>query len=77
MYELSFNKSHKDIDMSILCSDPELEQRDEELFNLAEQWLAQKGIKTRTEYNNILPTYNLFLEIGKYLKSRRDDSKDE
>lgn len=51
-----------------LCSDPILAEEREKLFESAEEWLNSLGIKTRTEYNNLLPTYNLFLEIGEYLR---------
>lgn len=51
-----------------LCSNPEWENEQNELFDSAEHWLNYQGIKTRTEYGNLLPTYNLFIEIGKYLK---------
>ena len=50
-----------------LCSDPELEHKNNEYFNKAEQWLNNLGIETRTEYGNVLPTYNLFLKLGEWL----------
>ena len=60
-----------------LCSDPVREAEREDQFNIAEKWLNHLGIKTRTEYGNLLPTYNLFLEIGEYLQRRITEEKDE
>ena len=60
-----------------LCSDPEWVHKQNELFNSAEHWLNYQGIKTRTEYGNLLPTYNLFIEIGEYLKRRITEENDE
>lgn len=60
-----------------LCSDPAYEAKLEEQFDRAEGWLNHLGIKTRTEYGNLLPTYNLFLEIGEYLQRRRTEENDE
>ena len=60
-----------------LCSDPVMEAEREDQFNRAEKWLNHLGIKTRTEYGNLLPTYNLFLEIGEYLQRRRTEENDE
>ena len=60
-----------------LCSDPEWVHKQNELFNSAEHWLNYQGIKTRTEYGNLLPTYNLFLEIGEYLQRRITEENDE
>ena len=62
---------------STLSSDIELNKKQEELFCRAENWLNYLGIKTRTEYNNLLPTYNLFLEIGEYLQRRKTEENDE
>lgn len=53
-----------------LVSDPEHIHKMNELFNSAEYWLNYQGIKTRTEYGNLLPTYNLFLEIGEWLEKK-------
>ena len=64
------------LDFSI-CSDPEWVHKQNELFNSAEHWLNYHGIKTRTEYGNLLPTYNLFLEIGEYLERRITEENDE
>lgn len=60
-----------------LCSDPVRDAEREEQFARAERWLNNLGIKTRTEYGNLLPTYNLFLEIGEYLQRRRTEENDE
>ena len=60
-----------------LCSDPAYEAEQSEKFDAAENWLISRGIKTRTEYGNLLPTYNLFLEIGEYLQRRRMEENDE
>jgi hypothetical protein len=60
-----------------LCSDPVRDAEREEQFVRAERWLNHLGIKTRTEYGNLLPTYNLFLEIGEYLQRRRTEENDE
>lgn len=60
-----------------LCSDLEWEHKQNELFNSAEHWLNYHGIKTRTEYGNLLPTYNLFLEIGEYVKRKLKEENDE
>lgn len=60
-----------------LCSDPELVARDEQLFDSAEHWLNYQGIETRTEYGNLLPTYNLFLKIGEWLERRIVGENDE
>ena len=80
MYENNFSennaiKVNKTInDGCGYCSCLELDKdaiaKQEELFELAENWLNSKGITTRTEYNNILPTYNLFIEIGKYIEEQ-------
>lgn len=60
-----------------LCSDPKYSAKQEELFNRAEQWLNNIGIETRTEYGNVLPTYNLFLKIGEYLERRVMEGNNE
>lgn len=60
-----------------LCSDPVRDAEREEQFVRAERWLNHLGIKTRTKYGNLLPTYNLFLEIGEYLQRRRTEENDE
>ena len=60
-----------------LCSDPAYEAEQAGKFNDAENWLISLGIKRRTEYGNLLPTYNLFLEIGEYLQSRGTEENDE
>ena len=60
-----------------LCSDPVRDAEREEQFARAERWLNNLGIKTRTEYGNLLPTYNLFLEIGEYLQRRLTEENDE
>ena len=60
-----------------LCSDPEYSAKQEERFNRAEQWLNGLGIETRTEYGNVLPTYNLFLKIGEHLERRITEDNDE
>ena len=76
-YELCTTQS-KDAKLSTtLCYDLESMQKQEEKFRRAENWLNSLGIKTRTEYNNVLPTYNLFLEIGEYLQRRRTEENDE
>ena len=62
---------------TVLCSDPVTDAEREEQFARAEWWLNHLGIKTRTEYGNLLPTYNLFLEIGEYLQRRRTEENDE
>lgn len=59
-------------EQTALCSDPEYSAKQEELFNKAEQWLNSLGIETRTEYGNVLPTYNLFLKIGEYLGAKHE-----
>ena len=64
------------LDFSI-CSVPEWVYKQDELFNSAEHWLNYHGIKTRTEYGNLLPTYNLFLEIGEWLRRRKTEENDE
>ena len=48
---------------------------DEALFTIAENWLNAKGIKTRTEYGNLLPTYNLFLKIGEWLTDKENNDE--
>lgn len=73
---VNVNKLSSVIDTS-LCSDPEWVHEQDELFNSAEGWLNNLGIKTRTEYGNLLPTYNLFLVIGEYLERRRTEENDE
>ena len=60
-----------------LCSDPEWVHKQNELFNSAEHWLNYLGVKTRTEYGNLLPTYSLFLEIGEYLQRSLVEEHDE
>ena len=60
-----------------LSSDPELERKNNEYFNNAEQQLNYHGIETRTEYGNLLPTYNLFLKIGEWLERRKTEENDE
>ena len=60
-----------------LCSDPKSVARDEQLFDSAEHWLNYQGIETRTEYGNLLPTYNLFLKIGEWLERRLTEENDE
>lgn len=60
-----------------LCSDPAYDAEQAVKFNAAENWLNYLGIKTRTEYGNLLPTYNLFLEIGEYLQRRITEENDE
>lgn len=62
---------------TVLCSDPVRDAEREEQFANAERWLNNLGIKTRTEYGNLLPTYNLFLEIGEYLQRRITEENDE
>ena len=62
---------------TVLCSDPLRDAERGEQFVRAESWLNQLGIKTRTEYGNLLPTYNLFLEIGEYLQRRLTEENDE
>ena len=63
--------------LSTLSSDPELERKNNEYFNNAEHWLNHQGIETRTEYGNLLPTYNLFLKIGEWLERRIVEENDE
>lgn len=60
-----------------LCSDPEWVHKTNEYFNRAEHWLNYHGIETRTEYGNLLPTYNLFLKIGEWLDRRNVEERDE
>ena len=60
-----------------LCSDPEWVHKTNEYFNRAEHWLNYQGIETRTEYGNLLPTYNLFLKIGEWLERRDVEERDE
>lgn len=60
-----------------LCSDPEWVHKTNEYFNRAEQWLNYQGIETRTDYGNLLPTYNLFLKIGEWLERRLVEENDE
>lgn len=60
-----------------LCSDPEWAHKQDELFTSAEHWLNYHGIKTRTEYGNLLSTYNLFLEIGEYLQRSLTEENNE
>lgn len=60
-----------------LCSDPEWVFKQNELFNSAEHWLNYHGIKTRSEYGDLFPTYNLFIEIGEWLERRVTEENDE
>lgn len=60
-----------------LCSDPEWVFIQNERFNSAEHWLNYQGIKTRSEYGDLLPTYNLFLKIGEWLERRITEENDE
>lgn len=60
-----------------LSSDPKLEHKNNEYFSNAEHWLNYHGIETRTEYGNLLPTYNLFLKIGEWLERRVAEENDE
>lgn len=60
-----------------LCSDPEWEHKTDEYFRNAEHWLNYQGIETRTEYGNLLPTYNLFLKIGEWLERRIVEENNE
>lgn len=76
-YELCPTQSENAKLSTTLCYDSESMQKQEEKFRRAENWLNSLGIKTRTEYNNVLPTYNLFLEIGEYLQRRRTEENDE
>lgn len=76
-YELCPALSEETKLSTTLCYDSESMQKQEEKFRRAENWLNSLGIKTRTEYNNVLPTYNLFLEIGEYLQRRRTEENDE
>ena len=55
---------------SCLQLDKETVAKQDALFEIAENWLNSKGITTRTDYNNLLPNYNLFLEIGKYIEEQ-------
>ena len=71
------HNEHSDLFLQTLVSDPEHIYRMNELFNSAEYWLNCQGIKTRTEYGNLLPTYNLFLEIGEWLEKRLTLDNDE
>lgn len=73
---VSVTKLSDVIDTS-LCSDPEWVHKQNELFNSAEHWLNYHGIETRTEYGNLLPTYNLFLKIGEWLERRNVEERDE
>lgn len=76
--EIAANKSIDDFKLDMtLCSDPEWVFKQNELFNSAEHWLNYHGIKTRTEYGDLLPTYNLFIEIGEYLQRRKTEENDE
>ena len=67
---IEYNKVSEEPKLTSLCSDPQLEAHQEYLFNIAEQWLNSLGISTRTQYYNVLPTYNLFLNIGEYLERK-------
>ena len=60
-----------------LSVDPEWVHKTNEYFNSAEHWLNYQGIETRTEYGNLLPTYNLFLKIGEWLERRIVEENDE
>ena len=60
-----------------LSVDPEWVHKTNEYFNRAEHWLNYQGIETRTEYGNLLPTYNLFLRIGEWLERRETEERDE
>ena len=62
---------------SCLQLDRDTIAKQDELFNIAENWLNAKGITTRTDYNNLLPTYNLFLKIGEWLERRNMEETDE
>ena len=73
---VNINKLSDVIDTS-LCSDPEWVHKTNEYFNSAEHWLNYHGIETRTEYGNLLPTYNLFLKIGEWLERRKVEERDE
>ena len=87
MYENTFSELNSIKLNSILnegykhCSCLEMDNssiaKQNELFELAEAWLNAKGITTRTEYNNLLPTYNLFLKIGEWLERRNMEENDE
>ena len=58
---------------SCLQLDKETIAKQDALFELAENWLNSNGITTRTEYNNLLPTYNLFLNIGEWLNEHTEE----
>ena len=73
---VNVNKISDVIDTT-LCSDPKWVHKTNEYFNRAEQWLNYHGIETRTEYGNLLPTYNLFLKIGEWLERRNVEERDE
>ena len=62
---------------SYLSGDAESMQQLDDMFSRAEQWLNYQGIETRTEYGNLLPTYNLFLKIGEWLERRKTEERDE
>ena len=62
---------------SCLQLDKDALAKQDALFERAENWLNSKGITTRTEYNNLLPTYNLFLKIGEWLERRIVEENDE
>ena len=53
---------------SCLQADQDAIEKQDKLFTNAETWLNSLGIETRTSYNNLLPTYNLFIEIGNWLE---------
>lgn len=62
---------------SCLQMDKDDVEKQDKLFTLAEEWLNSRGIQTRTDYNNVLPTYNLFLKIGEWLERRETEERDE
>ena len=74
---VTLNRTMSAQDTMSLCSDPELEHKNNEYFNSAEHWLNYHGIETRTDYGNLLPTYNLFLKIGEWLERRKTEDNDE
>ena len=74
---VTLNRTMNVQDTIRLCSDPEWEHKTNEYFRKAEHWLNDQGIETRTEYGNLLPTYNLFLKIGEWLERRKTEERDE
>lgn len=54
-------------DTTLTCNPLHQEYQDEK-FLAAEHYLNSLGVKTRTEYNNLLPSYLLLINIAEALK---------